>query len=116
MLADAGEGPLGGLRALYTHAGDRRVVVVACDMPFVASLGLLLAHAPAAPLVAPRREGRWEPFFSRHDPRVVAPIAEAHAAAGRLALQPLFDAVPATALDLPARELDDWDTPEDRAR
>lgn len=115
MIADPTEGPLRALLALFAHAGERRVLVLACDMPFVESIGRLLESDAALPLVAARRDGRWEPFFSRHDPRVVGPIAEAHAAAGRPRLQALFDAVPAVPLDIDGHELDDWDSPEDRA-
>lgn len=113
VLRDIGDsGPLGGLRALY--AQRRRTIVLACDMPFVTTLTPLLESS--APLAAPRRNGMWEPFYSVHDPHIVGPIADRHAAENRLSLQALFDAVPATELPVAASELEDWDTPEDQAR
>ncbi len=110
-------GPLGGLLGLYDHAGDERVLVLACDMPFVTKATLERLMACDAPLAAAKREGRWEPFLSVHDPRIMKPRAEAQAAAGKLSLQALFDSV-AEAVEVPidAHELDDWDSPEDVAR
>ena len=114
-------GPLGGLLALLGHAGDAAAIVVACDMPFVSvELVRRLAHArTAAPAIAARREGRWEPFFARYDAKVVLPTALAHARAHRGSLQALLDAVGAEELamsDAEHAELRDWDTPEDAAR
>ena len=118
-LADEGvaAGPLGGLAALLAHAGDRRAVSVACDMPFV-SRELLerLVAAPVAPVVAPRRDGRWEPFFAVWDSRTALPIVRARLAAAQLSLQGALDALGATELptsDDEAALLFDWDTPED---
>lgn len=110
----AGLGPLGGFLALYDHAGDRRVLALACDMPYVtkATLARLVATgAEGAPLAAARRDGRWEPFLSVHDPRIMKPRAEANAAAGRLALQALFEG--AVEIPVDPHELDDWDSPAD---
>ena len=109
-----GLGPLGGLLALYDHAGDRRVLALACDMPFVTRATLAQALACEAPLAAARRGGRWEPFLSVHDPRIMKARAEANAAAGKLSLQALFEG--ATELVVAPHELDDWDSPEDLAR
>lgn len=115
-------GPLGGVLALLAHAGDRMAIAVACDMPFVSeALVRRLAFAPrasAAPAIAARREGRWEPFFARYDSPVVLPIARAEAEAGRFSLKGLLEAAKASELVLSeaeAEELDDWDTPEDAA-
>jgi molybdopterin-guanine dinucleotide biosynthesis protein A len=114
-------GPLGGVLSLLERARVRRTyaLAVACDMPFVtASLVRRLVEAPAAALVAPRRNGRWEPFLARYDPTAVLPIARALAAARRGALQALFDAASASDLGLDACEeasLEDWDRPEDMA-
>lgn len=110
-------GPLAGLIALLRHAGDGHTIAVACDMPYV-SRHLLerLAAAPPASIVAPKRAGRWEPFFARYDAARALPCARAHAHRG--ALQAVLD--DACAVELPlspdeARELRDWDAPGDMA-
>jgi molybdopterin-guanine dinucleotide biosynthesis protein A len=125
-----GIGPLGGLVALLRRAAGSRVLAVACDMPFV-SRGLVerLAEAPAdGPILAPRRDGHWEPLFARYDAARVLPLAvsqaqsaqsaqsEAAAAPGARSLQRLLDRAGAVELPLSPgeeRELDDWDSPED---
>lgn len=118
QIADAAgvEGPLAGLVALLERS--QTAITVACDMPFVSpSLLTKLIGAPPAAICAPRIEGRWEPFFARYDSARVLPVARDHAARRELALQRLFDACAAVALDLPQeleRELADWDRPEDR--
>lgn len=121
------EGPLAGLVALLAHAeaahavrtsASKHVIAVACDMPFVtASLVARLLEAPPAAITAPRIDGRWQPFFARYDAARVLPVAREHASRGVFALQRLFDACEAKALELSpehARDLDDWDRPEDR--
>jgi molybdopterin-guanine dinucleotide biosynthesis protein A len=129
MLRDArvGVGPIGGLVALLAHAGDGHAIAVACDMPAVSeSLVLRLARAPEAAAVAPRRDDRWEPFFARYDAPLALPVARARADAGAdradaasasaRSLQRLLDALAAVELPVTgdeARELRDWDTPED---
>lgn len=122
VLADAGgiEGPLGGLVALLEHAHGGRAVTVACDMPYVGD-GLVdrLLCAPPAPVVAPRREGRWEPFLARWDAAIVLPIARRCAAVGMRSLSRLIDAAGGRELPLSpaeAEELRDWDSPEDAER
>jgi molybdopterin-guanine dinucleotide biosynthesis protein A len=77
----------------------------------------LLRSAVAAPVVAPRRDGRWEPLLARYDAHRVEPIAREHARKGALSLQRLLDAAGAQALPDGAydpAELEDWDSPEDR--
>ncbi len=112
-----GIGPLGGLVALLRRARGGRAIAVACDMPHVSrALVGRLVDAPDAAAVAPEREGRWEPLFARYDAARVLPVAEALVASGRRALQALLDQAGATALGLTegeARELRDWDTPQD---
>jgi len=113
----ANAGPIGGLVALLDAANGERVVAIACDMPFVtADLVEKLVHAPGAPIVAPKREGRWEPLFARYDSGRVLGIASDRCARGELALQGLLDAAGAVELDLDeedAKKLADWDSPED---
>lgn len=120
MLRDdpPGIGPLGGLVALLRHAGPRPALALACDMPFVsrALVEKLLAAGTDAPIVAPRREGRWEPLCARYDARRVLPLAVARVASPDRSLQRLLDDAPAAELPLSeeeARELRDWDTPDD---
>ncbi|HEX4514089.1 MAG TPA: formate dehydrogenase accessory sulfurtransferase FdhD [Polyangiaceae bacterium] len=113
----ANAGPIGGLVALLDAANGERVVAIACDMPFVtADLVKKLVHAAGAPIVAPRRDGRWEPLFARYDSARVLGIASDRCARGELALQGLLDAAGAVPLELgeaDAAKLTDWDSPED---
>lgn len=117
-LADAraDSGPLGGLVSLLRVAGDRTVIAVACDMPYVTpALLACLVAAPPCVALAPRDAGRWEPLFSRWTAAAL-PRAEAHLAAAQLSLQALLDALGAHELPLDAdarRALRDWDTPAD---
>jgi RimJ/RimL family protein N-acetyltransferase len=114
----AGVGPLGGLLALLAYAGQGRVLAFACDMPFVSGelVERLLVESPKAPILAPRRGGRWEPLCARYDPaRVMAP-ALALARSTDRSLQRLLCGVGAEVLALGGREADelrDWDTPDD---
>jgi molybdenum cofactor guanylyltransferase len=115
-----GIGPLGGLAALLRHAGPRRALAVACDMPFV-SRGLVerLALAPRAPVVAPRIAGRWEPLFARYDATLALPVALRRIQAGQYALQGLLDEAVAVAFALrdgEEEQIRDWDAPEDVVR
>jgi molybdopterin-guanine dinucleotide biosynthesis protein A len=119
-LADepAGVGPLGGLVALLRRAADRPALAVACDMPFVsqALVARLLAAPGAASIVAPRRDGRWEPLCARYDPARVLPLAVARAASPYHSLQRLLEDAGAAPLPLApheAAELRDWDSPDD---
>lgn len=121
-IADRGVdlGPLGGLLALLDEAGDRDAISVACDMPYVGAglLARLIGEAPDAPALAPRRSGRWEPFFARWRAPIVRPIADDRARAGRTSLQGVLDRAGARelALDDDEREaMRDWDAPEDVA-
>jgi molybdenum cofactor guanylyltransferase len=57
-------GPLGGLDAALEAARDDRVVVVACDMPFVTTgfLASLLALSEGVDAVVPRTERGYHPL------------------------------------------------------
>ncbi len=113
----AGVGPIGGLAALLRRAGAAHALALACDMPFVSrELVARLIAAPAAAVVAPRRDGHWEPLCARYDASRVLSLALRRIAAGQRALQPLL--AEAGAIELPlepgeASELRDWDTPDD---
>ena len=116
----AGAGPLGGLAALLAHAGTRYAIAVAGDMPFVTSamVARLAASTPRT-VLAPRRDGRWEPFFSIWNAAQCLPSVRARIASGALALQGALDALGADELALDddeKRNLFDWDTREDVAR
>lgn len=108
-LADAepGIGPMGGLRALLA---DGSAIALACDMPYVEPqhLQALCAHRSSAPIVAARREGRWEPFFARYDASVLAAITPA-----MRSFQQLFAVVNVDEIPIEPSVLDDWDTPDD---
>jgi molybdopterin-guanine dinucleotide biosynthesis protein A len=113
-----GVGPLGGLVALLRHAGAGPALAFACDMPFVsrALVARLLAAPSEAPIVAPRRDARWEPLCARYDPARVLPLARARIASGHHSLQGLLDEAGAAALPLlpdDDAELRDWDSPAD---
>lgn len=113
-------GPLGGLIALLERAGKGRVLAVACDMPFVSEhLFCRLLAAEEAPVVAPRRSGRWEPLCARYVAPTVLPVALARAAGPHHSLQGLLGEVGAKELALTqyeASQLRDWDTPADVSR
>ena len=113
-----GIGPLGGLVALLRRAGEGTALALACDMPFVSrELVERLVAAPPAPVVAPRREGRWEPLCARYDAPRVLPLAMRAAAGPRHGLGRVLDAAGAVELPLApgeAAQLDDWDSPADR--
>lgn len=113
----AGVGPIGGLAALLRRAGASHALALACDMPFVSrDLIARLVAAPEAVVVAPRRDGLWEPLCARYDASRVLPLALRRIAAGQRALQPLLTEAGAVELPLErgeASELRDWDTPDD---
>ena len=120
-----GIGPLGGLIALLRHAGDSRVLALACDMPFVSTKLLvreLLAFDPRArPSSRPAASGIWEPSAPcTPRPRVLPIAAVARAALGARSLQGLLDGAGrdrAAASMRPATSSSrDWDTPEDLGR
>jgi molybdopterin-guanine dinucleotide biosynthesis protein A len=120
MLKDEppGVGPLGGLVALLRHAGTGRALAFACDMPFVSRglVGRLLAAPADAPIVAPRRDARWEPLCARYEASRVLALAVARAASPHRSLQRLLAEAGAAALPLLPHEdaeLRDWDSPAD---
>ena len=115
-------GPLSGLAALFAYARGRRVIALACDMPFVSAalLERLLTEAPDAVLLAPRdpQTGKWQPLFARYDSAALAPVLERALAAGERSFQALFARVAVAEIALSAEEhalLRDWDTPADVA-
>ncbi len=122
QLEDApiGIGPMGGLRALMLFAHDRgaRAVALACDMPSLSEALLLrlLSESPAASVLSPRMEGRWQPLFARYQPATCLPAIDTAIRGGRHSLQVVLDGAQATELMLSAEELTtlrDWDEPSD---
>jgi molybdopterin-guanine dinucleotide biosynthesis protein A len=118
--AAGGGGPLAGLCSLLEHAGAGHAVAIACDMPFITFelLHRLATHASSAPVVAPRRGGRWEPLFARYDAARSLEVARARLSRRDLALQGLLTQLGADELPLLPGEhelLEDWDRPEDIA-
>jgi len=126
-LADdpPGMGPLGGLRALLLHADGRRVIAVACDMPYVDATALeaLATGSTKASVLSLRRgsEEPWEPLLARYAARDVLPVLDRGLSAGWRSFQRLFAELQAAGLEvaeLPStremrRALEDWDAPED---
>jgi molybdopterin-guanine dinucleotide biosynthesis protein A len=113
-------GPLGGLVALLGHAGKRRALALACDLPLVSPglLARLLTEQVDAPALAPRSGGFWEPLFARYDAARALPVAVEALAEGELSMQPLLDRLGASELVLDATEREairDWDRPGDFA-
>lgn len=72
--------PLAGLLSVLGAAGGRRVVALACDMPFVppALLSWLAESADAAAVI--ETGGRLQPLLAAYDPAVAAQLAPALAA------------------------------------
>ena len=77
--------PLAGILAALRAAGERPLVVLACDMP-LASPALLAALAAAPePLVVPNPGGLLEPLQARYSAALLPPLEEALADAGAAA-------------------------------
>lgn len=91
-----GLGPMGGieaaLAAVVGAGGDRSVVCVAGDLPFLSAplLEALRDGAPGALALAPRRGRRIEPLCARYAAALL-PMVSARARAGELALHRLLD-------------------------
>jgi len=114
----AGIGPLGGLVGLLARADGRRVVAVACDMPYVSRslLERLLTHPSDAAALAPKRGSVWEPWFARYEGLVPLRTAKQRVCLGLHSLQGLLDEVHAEPLELCEMEFEqlrDWDCPHD---
>jgi molybdenum cofactor guanylyltransferase len=93
-------GPLGGLDAALAAARDDRLVVLACDMPFVTApfLGYLLALTEDAEAVVPHTERGYHPLCAAYTrschPHIVRRLAE-----GRLKMIDLFQDVKVHAVE-----------------
>ncbi len=69
-----GAGALGGLHTALSAARGETVLVVACDMPLASRrlLEHLLARAPQADVVIPRKDGEYEPLCAVYAKRCLA--------------------------------------------
>ena len=122
MLEDrpAGIGPIGGLSALLAQlpAQTGGALALSCDLPYLSRAFLRrLLEFPTADcdVVAPRRDGRFEPLCARYLPSV-QPILQQSIERREHALQRLLGQLRVAVLpisDDEARELDDWDSPSD---
>jgi molybdopterin-guanine dinucleotide biosynthesis protein A len=77
----ARSGPLGGILTAVESARADRVVVVACDMPYLSPAALELLEGGDEDVVVPVVEGRPEPLHARYA-RACAPAMRARLAAG----------------------------------
>jgi molybdopterin-guanine dinucleotide biosynthesis protein A len=115
----ANAGPIGALRPFFRRAHENKAwaVLVGCDMPFLsAELFRALLEAPASDALAPRRNGLWEPLFSRFDAQRCLPAVDDAVLARELSLQRLLDRVGAQVLPLSREQeaqLRDWDAESD---
>jgi molybdenum cofactor guanylyltransferase len=69
--------PLTGIIAALQAAGDRPVLAVACDMPFVTAELVADLAAHAAPLVVPEADGRLHPLLARWHPSLLPALRDA---------------------------------------
>jgi molybdopterin-guanine dinucleotide biosynthesis protein A len=116
------QGPLAGILAVIEAASAPRIVVVACDMPYLTAASLAMIAAPEvdADVVVPVVGGRPEPLFARYSRACAAPI-RARLASGERKIARFFDDVRVVTLEEPAlrsvdaalRFLANCNTPED---
>ncbi len=123
MLDDAFSqaGPIGGLAALVGYAGSRRVVTLACDMPYVGLelLSRLIARSDqsAGICVIPRRSSGLEPLCALYNPHAVRALLADALQTGGGSLQWLLARIEKVELEIRGEEehwLDDWDGPSDQ--
>ncbi len=89
-----GLGPLGGLATALRRASQPRIVLTACDMPFIrwSSVAHLLSLADSAQVVMPRVGGEAEPLLAVYD-RTCLPAIERSLAAGERRMVSFLPAV-----------------------
>src|SRR5262245_38789997 len=94
--AFAGRGPLEGIRTALSNSRSSRVVLVACDLPFVTSelfkflLTVSVNHQATIP-IGP--DGKLEPTCAVYDTRAL-PVLNNILASGVRKISDLFDRVP----------------------
>jgi molybdopterin-guanine dinucleotide biosynthesis protein A len=89
-----GAGALNGLRTALSAAHGDKVLVLACDMPFVSRplLMHLIELGPQADVVVPRRAGEFEPMHAIYDRNCLKEI-EASLQAGDMRMISFFPRV-----------------------
>ncbi len=123
--AVADVGPLGGIYTALTEARTSRVLVVACDMPFLSPplLDALVAAVAGADVAVPRNDRGQHPLCACYQTHVAGQLRaciETGVLAVRAAIAPLAvreigpDAL--LSLDANGRALWNVNTPEDYAR
>ena len=93
-------GALGGIATALAAATHDRVIVAACDMPFLRSevFRLLIERSEGADAVVPRTGGEYEALHALYTKACLAPIERA-LAAGRMRVISFFDDVRVRAID-----------------
>jgi molybdopterin-guanine dinucleotide biosynthesis protein A len=89
-----GAGALSGLRTALKAAHGDKVLVLACDMPFVSRplLTYMIGLAPQADVIVPRPAGEYEPMHAIYDKGCLSAI-EASLEAGDMRMISFFPAV-----------------------
>jgi molybdenum cofactor guanylyltransferase len=118
-------GPLGGLDAALTSLEAPEhpealpaVLIVGCDLPFIArDHALVLAESPArSAALVPRIDGKPQPLFARYD-RSILPVVRARLERGAYKMMELLAEVDTGYIDVDwRRALMNVNTPEDLAR
>ena len=118
-------GALGGIATGVGAATHDRVLVAACDMPFLLAevWRVLLDHRPAADVVIPKIGGEFETLHALYTKACLAPM-ERSLAAGKLRVISFFDDVRVQAIEEPElrvadptlRSFTNVNTPEELAR
>ena len=126
LVADIvpGCGPLGGLHAALTEMRSDRLLLVACDMPYVDGrfAEYLLSLAGDAAVVVPQTDRGYHPLCAVYTRACLGPVA-ARLAERRLALHGLFNDVPTRSVTraemsrfgAPSRLLANVNTPDEYA-
>ncbi len=101
--APRGQGPLLGIWAACAAVAAARVVVIACDMPYLSACALEVVADPEADedVVVPVVDGWPEPLHARYAKTCIAPI-RARLAAGERKITRFFDAVRVRRIEEPA--------------
>lgn len=89
--AVAHAGPMGGLLTALSVARSPRVIILACDLPFVTEdfVRYIVKLAPEVDAVVPRTVEGWQPLCAVYAARL-APFVAARVESGRLAMHELL--------------------------